>query len=545
MSRVKWFVRSFGRGGLLTALFIAATLLSVSAASAGPGYWDCYNANSAFSWSNATGNWAKNGVSTTTFPNFVSGYAQYVAIDHGATVTLDGSYTASSLIVGGYSSFSYVALGGVGTLNLTTPGTTLTVPSSVSVASNGFGGTVNQSAGATLTSGGDFWLGGTAGGATNTAYWHQTGGTASFMNMYLGGKADGAYGKYVQDDGLLKITGGLSGMTFGQSTGGPGGEYHLNGGTLNLDVDKLKYFYSGTTTGSFEFAGGTMLVGRDTVSSGFDASHPMSLKASTNSTVDPNGHTIQFQNGLTGSGAINVGGATGGVVKFSGNNDYTGATKVVGGTLYVTAGSISTSSDIQVATGATYKVLVSPSTSVSLYSRLTSGDSNALQLKGSVLAADSTLDSTDVAMQWRPRTSPEVGLGLASDILTLTSVAAGPTQAYVLGMDYSSAAAPAGAVLGYYNGAAWANAVSANTGNNATGGELGYVGTFSAFQGAYGSTLDSYIGAYGYDPVGHQAWAVLDHSSDFGVTAVPEPATLILLATGLLGMLAYAWRKRK
>ena len=228
----------------------------------------------------------------------------------------------------------------------------------------------------------------------------------------------------------------------------------------------------------------------------------MSLKSATNSTVDPNGHTIQFQNGLTGNGAITLGGTNGGTVQFSGNNSYTGATTVVGGTLYVTAGSISTSSDIQVATGATYQVLVSPSTSVSLYSRLTSGDSNALQLTGSVLATDSTLNSTNIAMQWRRGTSPEVGLGLASDVLTLASVASGPTQAYVLDMNYSTqATAPAGAVLDYYNGTAWAAAVIANTGNNATGGELGYVGAFSAFQGAYGSTLDSYIGAYGYDPV--------------------------------------------
>ena len=145
-----------------------------------------------------------------------------------------------------------------------------------------------------------------------------------------------------------------------------------------------------------------------------------------------------------------------------------------------------------------------------------------------------------------PRTSPEVGLGLASDVLTLASVASGPTQAYVLDMNYSSAAAPAGAVLDYYNGTAWAAAVIANTGNNATGGELGYVGAFSAFQGAYGSTLDSYIGAYGYDPVSHQAWAVLDGATSFAVaSAVPEPATLVLLGMGALMLLGYGWRRRR
>ena len=29
-----------------------------------------------------------------------------------------------------------------------------------------------------------------------------------------------------------------------------------------------------------------------------------------------------------------------------------------------------------------------------------------------------------------------------------------------------------------------------------------------------------------------------------GVSAVPKPSTLVLLAAGLLGLIAYAWRKR-
>jgi hypothetical protein len=29
------------------------------------------------------------------------------------------------------------------------------------------------------------------------------------------------------------------------------------------------------------------------------------------------------------------------------------------------------------------------------------------------------------------------------------------------------------------------------------------------------------------------------------IESVPEPTTLVLLATGLFGFLAYAWRKRK
>ena len=397
MSYISRFVRSFGRGGLLTALVIAATLLSVSIAQASPKQWDCYNLNSSFNWSDATGNWAQNGVQISSYP--VSGTGT-ICINNGATVTMDVSCSYQAFIVGGYSNYSYHTLGGAGTFNLATSGVALTLSSTMSVGAFGYGGTVTQSPGTTITGGGDLRMGGNGSGSPSiTAYYHQIGGSASFMNAYFG-SAGSNYGKYVQDGGLLTISAGLSGMEFGDSSASAaGGEYHLNGGTLDVAVSSL--WYAGYGASSFEFAGGTLQAGANFVSSGFNASNPMSLKSATNSTVDPNGHTIQFQNGLTGNGAITLGGTNGGTVQFSGNNSYTGATTVVGGTLYVTAGSISTSSDIQVATGATYQVLVSPSTSVSLYSRLTSGDSNALQLTGSVLATDSTLNSTNIAMQWR------------------------------------------------------------------------------------------------------------------------------------------------
>ncbi len=331
--------KSFGRGGLLTALFVAATLLSVAAASAaGPVYWDCYSADSSFLWSNSDidGGWTRNGVAYADFPN--STVNTQVAIDHGATVTLNGSYSAETMYVGGwvYSGTS-ATLGGEGTLVVNTSATTLTLGTTWIVGGRGFGGTVLQSDGAVI-SGGDLLLGGnggSGGGAANTGYYYQSGGTNSCHNLNFGYGSGAAYGKYVQDGGELTITTGLSGMAFGYGTAGtsPGGEYHLNGGKLNLDVSLIEARTYGAAI--FEFGGGTMIVDRDAVSSGFDAAHPMSLKAGTTSAVDPNGHTMEFQNGLTGAGAITLGGASGGTVIFSGPNDYTGATTLIGGTLKV------------------------------------------------------------------------------------------------------------------------------------------------------------------------------------------------------------------
>ena len=108
---------------------------------------------------------------------------------------------------------------------------------------------------------------------------------------------------------------------------------------------------------------------------------------------------------------------------LSGTNTYTGATTVSAGTLYLNGGAISTSSDIQVANGATYQVLVSSATSVSLYSRLATTDpsANKLNLVGSIINQNVsyTLGGSNVTMQWQARTDTKVSLGLASDIMSL------------------------------------------------------------------------------------------------------------------------------
>lgn len=52
----------------------------------------------------------------------------------------------------------------------------------------------------------------------------------------------------------------------------------------------------------------------------------------------------------------------------------------------------------------------------------------------------------------------------------------------------------------------------------------------------------SYLPGVGSDPVGSETyWDDLSYTQ----TTISEPSTLVLLGIGLVGLLAYAWRKRK
>jgi len=73
-----------------------------------------------------------------------------------------------------------------------------------------------------------------------------------------------------------------------------------------------------------------------------------------------------------------------------------------------------------------------------------------------------------------------------------------------------------------------------------------YIGTFAAWEGQNpgfnSSDVADYIGVYGVDPNGDNAWAIINHNSDFAV--VPEPSTIVLAGLGLIGA-AFALRRRR
>ena len=179
---------------------------------------------------------------------------------------------------------------------------------------------------------------------------------------------------------------------------------------------------------------------------------------------------------------------------------------------------------------------------------LASKTANSLGTEATLLAG-TTASAGTVSMGWRALTGADKsgGQSIVSDVVNLSTPTS--TNPFVLQMSFTSGElggmSASTAFLAWLNGSnQWVNAVTGNTGNNATGGELGYLGNFASFQTDNGTTLSSYIGAYGVDTTADVVWAVVNHNSQFGVM-VPEPGTLALLVTGLIGLLAYAWRKRK
>jgi hypothetical protein len=45
------------------------------------------------------------------------------------------------------------------------------------------------------------------------------------------------------------------------------------------------------------------------------------------------------------------------------------------------------------------------------------------------------------------------------------------------------------------------------------------------------------------DPANNEAWAIINHNSDFAI--VPEPSTFVLMAFGLVGGLLLVMRRKK
>ncbi len=181
--------------------------------------------------------------------------------------------------------------------------------------------------------------------------------------------------------------------------------------------------------------------------------------------------------------------------------------------------------------------------------------------------------------------NPSHTVGLASNVVMLTGLTPGAvpeggelpgvtysTDPFVLDVSYNpnkiakgpasepGAAANGNIYLVSLDGPTWQNAVNANSGQNHSL-FTNYQGSFLSFVGQHNeifgfgsnpttaqlasittSELNLAMGAWGVDISTHEAWAVVNHNSEFAV--VPEPATFVLAGLGVLGLVAVRRRRK-
>jgi len=260
---------------------------------------------------------------------------------------------------------------------------------------------------------------------------------------------------------------------------------------------------------------------------------------------------------LEGSLAVNKNAA--GTSILTGSNSYTGGTVINSGTLAAGHNNALGTGEVTVNAGtlsiltgftATNQITLAGGT---LQKNLASGASMADAIKATsqfaggqadttaTLLVGTTSGATVLTATFSATSGGSNSELLRSDVLHLSGVpivSGQTTDLFVLELSMTSVAP--GSYLGWLNGSnLWVNAALGNTGNNASLAQQGYNGSFTAFQTAYGNTLASYVGAWGFTNT--RVWGVLNHNSDFG--AVPEPSTAALLLLGAGALLFRRTRK--
>lgn len=123
-----------------------------------------------------------------------------------------------------------------------------------------------------------------------------------------------------------------------------------------------------------------------------------------------------------------------------------------------------------------------------------------------------------------------------SDVFSLSNMESG--KMFTLQLSIDSVISENNSLL-WYDSATnlWVNAVLGNS-NAGTMGLTGFQG-----DGAYNAGSDFVLGYWGYDSANKVVWAVLDHNSQFALSAVPEPGTTAMVAIGL-GMMLFLVRRQ-
>jgi autotransporter-associated beta strand protein len=303
--------------------------------------------------------------------------------------------------------------------------------------------------------------------------------------------------------------------------GAAGGTYNLNGGTLVVGVGSIT---SSGGAANFNLGGGTLRAGAD-----FSSSVPMALTAATTSTIDTQFGTVTLSGALSGGATAAVNKVGGGTLLLTGANTYAGDTTVGNGTLTISGSALL---DINNSSLAFSKFL----------------GTGALNLNGTLKF--NVADVTDTSGSWQvvaaSTLSENYGGAFAVELADGT--------AFTKSGDVWTHAAPAS---GTWTFTPSTGALTLTSTPTYLPGDANRDGTVN------GSDLNTVLSNYNQTVAG-DTWSYGDFNGDNAVNgtdlntvlsnynqslgvgaAVPEPSTLLSAVAGLVGLLAYAWRKRK
>lgn len=266
---------------------------------------------------------------------------------------------------------------------------------------------------------------------------------------------------------------------------------------------------------------------------------------------------------------------SGGTLNLTNNNTYTGGTTVSGanGAVLNVAGLIANdaSSGVFLGTTPTFgthdNIISRAVANGGTYAGLGATDLGGFQTKADLLGGSNTSNgsSLNVSIEMRFENGtdlanlPANAFELSSDILGLTGMVigggiSGQTDPFALQLSYNpghvESSLPGSLYLAYTNNAEsipWSNAIG---GDFATGIDAltDVQSSYAAFASANNITslnIANYLGSWGVDTTGDNAWAIVDHNSQFAVVSVPEPATLGLPALSGMALLGRRSRKAK
>lgn len=391
----------------------------------------------------------------------------------------------------------------------------------LSIAGNGIGsdGVLRS------ISGNNTWAGTITAGSTSTNRIACDSGLLTISgNISLTGTV--AYQLSLQGNGNILITGNISG---GSNTNVTLFKSSYGNGTVILAGNN-------TYVGSFTSVGnGTLQIGNGGTTGNLCAG---SVALSNGATLAFNrSDAYSFGDIISGSGSVAQIGV--GTLTLGAANTYTGTTTVKAGTLNVT-GSLANngySSVIltalgTVSTGSAATIIRAVASGTALAAYGSTGVGN-LTTHAQILGGTTSTGVSSLSMSWRDATAAErrmnASMGIISEVLTLTGV---NTDKYGLSLTYDTNALTSlgsSETSGIY--VAWYDSATSSWDKISTGVK-------------YDSYSDSLlVGSWGIDTTTNTIWVVTDKTGSFAI--VPEPGTLAMLVGALLGLIAYAWRKRK